>query len=270
MAPEQFLLIVLAGVGTGLLGGVFGIGGGIFLIPVLTIGFGLPMHQALAASIVTVIATSSATASIYVRKGISNVRLGMSLEVMTTIGAVLGGFGAAMLPGDVLRTFFAIFLLCMAALMWWRARKHGEGEIRDDADASIRGSFFDPAEGRQISYSVRNLRVGMLVSFFAGNISGLLGVGGGIIKVPVMNMVCGVPMKAATATSNLMIGVTAVASAVIYFAHGYVHPYYTGAAVLGVLAGSALGTRVAARVRGRTLIYLFVLLMLATSVRMFL
>ena len=260
---------MLSGAVAGVLGGLFGIGGGIFLVPVLSIGFGLPMHQAIAASIVAVIATSSATASVYVDKGMSNIRLGMSLEVMTTIGAVLGGLAANELAGDALKKIFAVFLLCMGALMWWRSRTHGEGVIRVDPAASIHGSYFDEAEQRVVEYSVRKLGAGMLVSFFAGNMSGLLGVGGGIIKVPVMNMVCGVPIKASTATSNLMIGVTAVASAFIFFLHGNVHPFYTAAAVLGVLGGSRVGTMLGAKIKGTTLIALFIVVIFATALRMF-
>jgi uncharacterized membrane protein YfcA len=268
MTPLHFLLAIGSGAVAGLLGGLFGIGGGIFLVPVLSLGFGLPMHQAIAASIVAVIATSSATASVYVEKGMSNIRLGMSLEVMTTIGAVLGGLAANALAGETLRRIFGIFLLCMAVLMWWRSRTKGEGSIRYDPTAAISGSYYDEAAKRTVEYSVRKLGAGMLVSFFAGNMSGLLGVGGGIIKVPVMNMVCGVPIKASTATSNLMIGVTAVASASIFFLHGNVHPYYTSAAVLGVLGGSRLGTIIGTKIRGATLMALFVAVLFITALRM--
>ena len=269
MSPIVFLLVVASGVVTGMIGALFGIGGGIFLIPVLVLVFGLPMHQALAASIIAVIATSTSTASIFVERGQSNIRLGMSLEIMTTIGAIIGGFAANLLPGDMLKKIFAVFLVSMAGLMWDRTRRHGEGRIVDDPAARVRGRYYDAAEKREVRYSVRNLRAGMAVSFFAGNISGLLGVGGGIVKVPVMNMVCGVPMKAATATSNFMIGVTAVASAFLYFAHGNVQPYYTAAAVLGVLGGSALGARIGAKMKGGTIMALFIILMLVVAGRMF-
>ena len=269
MSPLLFLLVVVAGVFTGILGALFGIGGGIFLIPVLVIGFGLPMHEAIAASIVTIIATSSTAAAVYVDKGISNIRLGMSLEVMTTLGAVAGGITANILPGDVLRKFFAVFLLLMTVLMTYRRYRGGEGRIRVDASASIHGRYFDAAERRIVEYSVRRLPLSMLTSLIAGNVSGLLGVGGGIVKVPVMNAFCGVPMKAATATSNFMIGVTAAASAFIYLAHGQVNPLFTAAAVIGVLGGSWVGTRIGIKIKGGTLVILFVLLMLFASIRMF-
>ena len=270
MSPILFLLVVLSGVVTGTLGALLGIGGGIFLIPVLVMGFGLPMHQAIAASVVTIIATSSASASVYVGKGISNIRLGMSLEVMTTVGAVLGGVTANYLPGDVLQKFFAIFLLFMAGLMWRKTRKRNDALITYNPDAAITGEYYDPAEIMIVRYSVRRLRASMIASIVAGNLSGLLGIGGGLIKVPVMNMVSGVPMKAATATSNFMIGVTAVASAFIYFSYGHVDPLYTSAAVLGVLAGTQLGTRLGARLRSRTIVFVFIALILVVAVRMLL
>jgi uncharacterized protein len=269
LSPETFFLAVLAGIATGVVGGLFGIGGGAILIPILVIAFKLPMHEAIAASIVTVIATSSSTASVYVNKGISNIRLGMSLEVMTTIGAVLGGITANVLPGDVLKKVFAVFMVAVGILMWYKNNSKKISPVATSNPGAITGSFYDEAEHKEVSYSVQRLPLAMAFSMFAGNISGLLGIGGGLIKVPVMNLACRIPMKAATATSNFMIGVTAVASAFIYFSAGNVNPYYTSATVLGVLAGSRIGAALGLKIKSKTIMILFILLIFAVAVRMF-
>lgn len=269
MSLFDFIFILLGGVVTGFLGSMFGIGGGIFLIPYLVILFHVPMHTAIATSIIAVIATSSSAASVFVERRQTNIRLGMSLEMTTTVGAVLGGITATFLPGDILRKFFSGLLVTMATLMWYRSRMHGDARIEYIPDHILNGGFYDSTIGKEVNYSVRRIPIALLISLIAGNISGLLGVGGGIIKVPVMNVFCGVPMKAATATSNFMIGVTAVASAFIYFSQGHVDPVITTASILGVLCGSYLGTKIGKRIQSRTIIGLFIALMFLIALRMF-
>lgn len=269
MTPESFLIIIAGGVVTGVLGALLGIGGGLFLIPFLVILFHVPMHTAVATSIVAIIATSSAAASVYVERRQTNIRLGMVLEIATTIGAILGGVTANMISGPALQKIFAIILGIMGLLMWYRSYSRGERQAELISGSRLNGDYVDGATGKVVEYSVRRIPLGLGISFIAGNISGLLGVGGGIIKVPAMNVFCGVPMKAATATSNFMIGVTAVASAFIYYAHGHVNPLITGAAVIGVLIGSLLGARIGYRVHSRIITGLFVVFMLVVAVRMF-
>lgn len=269
MELTDFLLILLGGSVAGFIGALFGIGGGIFLIPFLVILFHVPMHTAIATSIVSVIATSTSAASVYIERRQTNIRLGMALEVATTVGALLGGITASLLPGFVLRKIFSGMLLVMGSLMWYRSRAHGDTRIVWEPGKVLNGNFHDAASGEDVRYSVRRLPAAQVASLIAGNISGLLGVGGGIIKVPVMNVFSGVPMKAATATSNFMIGVTAVASAFIYFSRGHMDPLLTSVAVLGVLIGATTGTHVGRKVRSRTIIALFVLFMFAAAARMF-
>lgn len=270
MTLESFFLILSGGFVTGILGALLGIGGGVFFIPYLVLFLNIPIHQAIATGIVSVIATSSAAASVNVERKFTNIRLGMVLEVATTIGAILGGFTANALSGAVLSKVFGALLVVVALLMIRRARGREEDEESGEREGWIRGAYFDPAANKDVTYSVQRLPVGLSISFIAGNVSGLLGIGGGVIKVPAMTLFCGVPMRAATATSNFMIGVTAVASAFIYYSHNQIHPVIASAAVIGVLLGSMVGTTVSARIRGRTIALIFTVVLLILAVQMFL
>ena len=271
--------ILLAGVGTGVLGAVLGIGGGVLLIPILVLGLGLTMHHAVATSILSVVATSSAVASTNVERGTANMRLGMTLEIATSLGAIAGGVTAGWIPPRALEGIFAAVLVPTAVLMW-RGRTGHEGPVspgpgRGHAEAepgepigALGARYRDEAEGREVAYAVRRLGAGLGISFLAGNLSGLLGIGGGVFKVPALHLVCGIPIKAAAATSNFMIGVTAAASASLYYGRGQVRPALTAAVVLGVLAGSALGAVVNRRVRGAAVRRLFAGLLVLVALQM--
>jgi len=271
--------LLLTGSIVGVLGAILGIGGGIFLVPALVLIFHIPVHHAIATSIVSVIATSSAVASTNVEKGLANMRLGMTLEVATVLGAMSGALTAGWLSEATLLQIFAVVLLVVAVLLGWKSSKsereaipNPQHPVLDDQpdDLGLLGaSFYDPAEGRQISYRVWKVLPGFLASLIAGNLSGLLGVGGGFIKVPVIHLICGVPMKAATATSNFMIGVTAVASALIYFGRGEVRPALTATVILGVLAGSFIGSVVSQRLPGRLVQAIFAVFLLPVIWQMF-
>jgi uncharacterized membrane protein YfcA len=267
---------MLTGVATGVVGAILGTGGGVFLIPVLVIVFHVPMHYAIATSIVSVIATSSAVASANVERGTANMKLGMTLEIATSTGAILGGLTAAYLSATVLEAMFAVVLLPTAWFMW-RGREdqgHDATSAIDATHASARqpgpldAEFFDESLGRTVSYHVIRLWAGLLVSFFAGNLSGLLGIGGGVFKVPAINLLCRVPIKAAAATSNFMIGVTAAASAFVYFGRGQVRPVLAAAVVLGTLIGSMVGNQFSHRVSANIVRQMFSLLLVAVAVYM--
>lgn len=278
------LLLIGAGAVTGLLGAVLGTGGGVFLIPILVMGLGLKMHEAIATSIISVIATSSAVASTNVERGIANMRLGMTLEIATSFGAIAGGLTAAVLAPRTLEAIFALMLVPTAILMWrgrtekpqladpdsehWAAPALPRTRSSSTRTAGLGATYVDPAGGT-VTYNVERLPAGLAVSFVAGNLSGLLGIGGGVFKVPALNLLCGVPIKAAAATSNFMIGVTAVASAFLYYGRGEVVPGVTAAVVLGVLAGSALGSFVNRFVGGRAVSKLFAALLGAVAAEMF-
>jgi uncharacterized membrane protein YfcA len=282
LTPINALGVILAGAITGVLGAILGTGGGVFLIPVLVLVIGVPMHYAVATSLVSVIATSSAVASTNVERGTANLRLGMTLEIATALGAITGGLTAGRLAPRTLEGLFAAVLLPTAYFMGrGRAgRAAGSGD-RGRSPAEMRGSnargeelgalgasYIDESEGRTVSYRVHRLWAGLGISFLAGNLSGLLGIGGGTFKVPALHLLCGVPIKAAAATSNFMIGVTAAASAFLYYGRGEVRPALTSAVALGVLAGSAAGSALNRRIRGGIVQTLFAVLLVAVAVQM--
>ena len=266
------LLLVLAGAAAGTAGAILGIGGGVLLVPLLVLGIGVPIKAAVATSLVCVIATSSAAASTNVDNGTANMRLGMTLELATALGAVAGGLAAGLAAPRVLQGLFALLMVPTAVLMW-RGRQSAtapaaDGSAEAPAEARLGGRYHDAAEDREVAYGVHNLPGGMGVSFVAGGVSGLLGIGGGVFKVPALHLLCGVPMKAAAATSNFMIGVTAAASAFLYYGRGEVDLALTATVVLGVLAGSFGGARVAGRLRSRSVQRVFAALLAVVAAQM--
>jgi uncharacterized membrane protein YfcA len=271
------LLMLGGGAAAGVFGSLLGLGGGVLIVPLLTLGFGLPLREAVGVSLVSVIVTSSAAAGVYLERNVANLRLGMTLELFTATGALVGGLVAFLLDERFLALLFAA-LLCYVAVTMLRQRAPaaaGDGStapIEPDgatvppADEGLRGAAL--AHLSTDAYRVRNLGRGILGSTGAGIVSALLGVGGGIIKVPLMNLAMGVPMRVATATSNLMIGITAAASAVIYLLRGEIDPYVAGPTAIGVFLGASFGSRVAHRVPLRYLRVLFVVVLLYTAVQM--
>lgn len=257
-------LIFLTAIAAGAFGGLLGVGGGMILIPVVTLFLGVPMKVAIGASIVSVIATSSAAQLVYVRRGVTNTRLGMVLELATSIGAILGGLTAILIQARVLQALFG-------ALMLWTAWGMYRGRHTDGAHQAtgiLRQRYVDEALGETVEYGVRRLPLGMGLSLVAGSVSGLLGVGGGSIKVPVMNLLMNVPLKAAIATSNFAIGVTAATSAAIYYGKGFMDPHVAAPTALGILLGAQIGPRIGARLHSRVLRIIFTLLLLVFAAQM--
>lgn len=258
MSGVEPLALVLGGAAAGLFGSLLGLGGGLLIIPYLTLVFNVPMHTAIATSLICVIATSSAAAAVYVQRHLCDIRLGMVLELATTTGAVAGGLFANILNPNVLATLFAGLLFFTAWTMWRRREPLPEAAIAPNADPTI----------PPVRPTYRHLPGGLGISFLAGNLSGLLGVGGGILKVPAMHLVMGVPLKIATATSNLMIGVTAAASGFIFFLRGRVDLPLAAWIVFGVFWGATLGARWAAKVKTKTLRLVFVLVLVVVGIEM--
>jgi uncharacterized protein len=244
---------------------MLGVGGGIIMVPMLSLAFGVPIKVAIATSLVCVIATSSMAQTTYVSRGMTNVRLGMLLEVATSVGAVVGGVTAVLIDGRILQISFAVLLLYV---VWQMDHRHGE--FVPATGGVLEASYYDPAALREVRYGVRRTRLGFVLCLGAGNVSGLLGVGGGIFKVPIMNLLMGVPLKATIATSNLMIGVTAATGAAIFYGRGYMDPYYAVPAALGILLGARLGPPLAMRLSARSLGVIFQIVLLVFAVLMIL
>jgi uncharacterized protein len=309
------LLLIGAGIGAGVFGSLLGLGGGILIVPILTLGFGMAVRDAAGVSLIAVIVTSSAAASVYLQRHTANLRLGMSLELFTAMGALVGGLVAFTLSDRILAGLFAI-LLAYTAFTMARRRDPRPAPVAATTTAAVAagtGAASDPGVAQPLivpdepvardepdpgtpsgavsmrgrgrayltssdtlerlsgpGYHVRHLGRGIIGAFFAGIVSAILGVGGGIVKVPVMHLVMGVPLRIATATSNLMIGVTATASAVVYILRGGMDPLIAGPIAVGVFIGASVGSRIAPRVDLRLLRVLFVVVMVYTAIQMIL
>lgn len=260
----QGLMIFVVSFAVGVLGSMLGIGGGVLLIPLLTGLFDVPIKTAIGASIVSVIATSSAAGTVYVGRGLAHTRLSMVLEIATTTGALLGGITAILISPRLLDFAFAALLVYVAFTL----RRISIHEGTNVPTGLLDTNYIDPFTGQTMTYGVRNLPQGLGASFLAGNVSGLLGIGGGIIKVPIMNLVMGVPLRAAIATSNFMIGITAATSAIVYYRHGYLDPQIAIPTSLGVLIGAQAGTRIGGRLQNHRLKQVFQLLLFVFAVQM--
>jgi uncharacterized membrane protein YfcA len=257
-------IVTGAGVVAGSLGALLGIGGGVFLVPFLHVVLGFPFKVAGAISLMTVVATSSAVSARTAGRHLINLRLGMLLEVASAAGGLVSAFTLQFLPERLLYALFALVTATIAALMMARLDRRNILPPGQDP-GRLGGRYFDPEHGREVSYRVRRLPLGLSVSFVAGYVSGSFGIGGGVLKVPVLNAWCGMPIRAAAATSGMMIGVTAVSSVPIHYAHGYILPPVAGAAVLGVLVGSRAGFWIGDRSRARWLKLLMAAVLAAVS-----
>jgi hypothetical protein len=257
---------MLAGAAAGSLGALLGIGGGVFLVPFLNAALGLDFKVAAAVSLVTVIATSSAVSASTAGRNLINLRLGMLLEVASAAGGVAAAVTVVHVSDVALERGFAIVAALIAVLMLSRLERRNVILDPGVDPGKLGGRFYDDESGQEIVYRVKRLPAALGVSFLAGNVSAAFGIGGGILKVPALNAWCGVPMRAAAATSSLMIGVTAVASVPIQYANGYVNPPLAAAAVLGVLIGSRAGLWFGGRTRSKLLKLLMAVVLAAVSV----
>jgi uncharacterized membrane protein YfcA len=269
MTLSIVVAVIAAGAVGGCMGSLLGLGGGVFLVPFLNAGLGFDFKVASAVSLMTVIATSSVVSAATAGRQLINLRLGMLLEIASTIGGLTLGVLVERMSEPLLDRMFAIVTAAIAVLMLSRLERRNV--LPDDADPGpLGGRFYEEESGREVVYRVRRLPLALFASLLAGGVSGALGIGGGILKVPILNAWCGVPMRAAAATSALMIGVTAVSSVPIQYARGYVIPPLAAAAVIGVLIGSRLGFWFGGRARAKWLKLMMATVLGAVAVLYFL
>ncbi|EJL70067.1 MULTISPECIES: sulfite exporter TauE/SafE family protein [Chryseobacterium] len=240
---SEIIILFLGAISAGLLGSLTGLGGGVIIIPLLTLGFGVPMHYAIGASLISVIGTSSGAAVAFVKEGFTNMRVGMFLEIATTSGAIMGALVSGMLNPNTIGIIFASILLLTVILNLKGKPDHQEPLIKGSLEDKLKlyGTF--PDKGVLKNYSARNTVPGFFMMMFAGAMSGLLGIGSGALKVLAMDNMMKLPFKVSTTTSNFMIGVTAVASALIYFQRGEIIPVIVAPVLIGVVVGSFIGSK---------------------------
>ena len=257
----------------GLLGSLVGLGGGVLIVPLLTLAFRLPIQYAIGVSIVAVIATSSGAAAAYVRDHLTNMRIGMFLELGTTAGAISGAFLAGILAPQLLFVIFGVVLVISVAPLVFKLGEELPARVRNDRWASwlrLSSTYPDRYLGREVAYEVTRTPWGLAMMYMAGLISGLLGIGSGTFKVLAMDTVMRLPMKVSTTTSNFMIGVTAAASAGIYFSRGDIPPLVAAPVALGILVGALVGTHLLTRISNKGVRLIFIPIILAVSIEMIL
>ncbi|HEX2868208.1 MAG TPA: sulfite exporter TauE/SafE family protein [Ignavibacteriales bacterium] len=252
----------------GMLGALTGLGGGVVIVPMLSLLFGVDIRYAIGASLVSVIATSSGAAAAYVKEGFSNIRIGMFLEIATTIGAIFGAFIATSVSTGVIAVIFGIVLIYSAitSVSKYKLKTAEDPPDRLATKLRLNGSY--PVKGEEVHYNVYHVPGGFGMMFVAGSLSGLLGIGSGAAKVIAMDKIMKIPFKVSTTTSNFMIGVTAAASAGVYLTRGYIDPGLAMPVMLGVLLGSVLGARILVRVRTKWLRILFSIVVFVLAVEM--
>lgn len=274
MTPFWFFLTVLGtSIGAGVLGSLLGLGGGIIIIPTLTLLLKIDIRLAAGASIVSVIATSSGAAAAYVREHMTNLRVAMFLEIGTTTGAITGAYVSGWIDPRWLFVIFGVVMAVSAAAMFHN--RHEKASLNVPADRladwlKLHDSYYDQATGKEVAYRVTHSPLGLALMYIAGMVSGLLGVGSGVLKVPAMDLAMRLPIKVSTATSNFMIGVTAAASAGVYFLQGRIDPFLTAPVAIGVLVGSTAGSLLLGRLPGRLIRAVFVVVLLWVSAQMLL
>lgn len=269
MSVLLFTIIVLVGAFlAGLVGSLTGLGGGVVIIPLLTLVLGVDIHYAIGASIISVIATSSGSAAAYVKEGITNIRIGMFLEIATTISAIVGAVITVFIDPNYIAILFGSILLFSALMMIRKKVDHSDNDTSGKLAVFLKLNGTYPSDGGLKKYAVHNVFGGFCMMFIAGIISGLLGIGSGALKVIAMDNIMRIPFKVSTTTSNFMMGVTAAASAIVYFHRGQIDPGIAMPVSLGVLLGATLGSKILVRTKTDQLKIIFAVVVTFLALQM--
>ncbi|KRN84782.1 permease [Ligilactobacillus acidipiscis] len=270
-------ILILAGVGlfAGIFGAIFGIGGGMIVTPIMTIALGLDIKYAIGASVISVIATSSGASIAYLKDDMLNLRVAIFLEIATTVGAILGAILTGVLPAKVLYVLFGMLLIFSSWDMLHKLRASKEEVENTTPDElseklELNSTYYDQANQKQVDYKVSNVPGGFTMMFGAGLASGLLGVGSGAFKVIAMDTIMKMPLKPSSATSNLMMGVTAAASATVYFFNGSIKPEIAAPLAIGILVGATIGSRIMQHLQAKLLRKIFIPVLFLIGLQMFL
>lgn len=265
------LLLIFLGVIVGILGAILGIGGGIIMVPVLTFLFGMPIHDAIAISLVVITANSMSTSAVYLKTGAANLNLGIALSTLSVLGALVGSKTAVHLPEHLVMIVLGAIQLLMAYLTYIKMKKGSKEhtEISDGKKSFFYGEFVDKASNKRIKYNPVKTGYNFLFSAFSGVFSGLSGAGGGALIIPGMNLISNIPIKAATATSSFVIGFTAAAGSIVYMQAGYVDVKVACYIIFGIFAGTFISMRYFSKITDKKVSYLLIILLLIVAFQMF-
>lgn len=278
MPDVNIWLLAGAGLIAGFLGSMLGLGGGFLIVPIITLGSGIPIQFAIGSSLVSIVVNACTATSIYIKHHMTNLKLGLLLSTMLIPGAAAGAYLGSILPSQVLTIIFGVLLLYIAWSMVPRKQKQFSPEQIEEQNtvfeklhaphAWLDDSYYDPALGREVSYKVHRPLTGMVTSFFGGALSSLLGIGGGIVNVPVMHGLMKIPDKATIATSSILLAFTTMTGALIYASNGYIVPYLVAPLCIGVYLGARLGAALAHRVKGQVLLVILSIFLVLTAISM--
>ncbi len=263
------LILILTGIFVGIIGAVLGLGGGIIIVPILVIGLGIPIHEAIAASLVVITANSLSTSAVYIKNGLANLNLGLLLAIASVIGAIIGSFIAVSVSGGTVMLTLGIMQLFIAYLTYFRT-KSIKAYIPANKDNLnfFGGSYIEKSTGEEITYNAIRVFPNTIFSFLSGIFSGLTGAGGGVLIIPGMNIISHMPIKAATATSTFIIGFTAAAGSIVYLSSGYVNPLTVSSMIIGIFFGTAISMKFFTKITDKKVSYIFIGLLLIVSVQM--